>query len=62
MPRYKVALEVEIEAESAEAAFAYVRSYATITDEYAAQHGTQSQFEFYVLPPEELAEGELVIQ
>ena len=62
MARFKVALEVEVEAESAEAAFAYVRSYCTITDEYAARHGSPSHFAFYVLPPEELKEGEVVLQ
>jgi hypothetical protein len=63
MARFSVPLDVMIEAESAEAAFAYVRTHFTVTDNYALAHGGRRDDEhFYVLPPVELEEAETVFQ
>lgn len=63
MPRYSVPLEVEIEAEHEHAAFAYVRTYYTVTDNFAVdQGGKRDDVEFYVGEATELKDDEFVIQ
>jgi hypothetical protein len=63
MARFSVPLEVEVEAENADAAFAYVRTYYTVTDHYAlARGGEAGDVQFMVQEPQELREDEFVIQ
>ena len=58
MPRYDVALHIEIEAEDEEAAFAYVRqNYAVVDDPLDEIHHCE---DFHVDEPVELEDGESV--